>query len=137
MYSRIKNGIAWRGGGVSFQVYREAVYSECRANKNSTSIINSLTISNTLITGNVASEQGGGYYGVISNLCQKYRVTLTSVNFTDKATIYCMLVSHWGLPQEVMRAGGPLPLWHYFCNRQPRYSERKACCDVLAYERLR
>ena len=44
-----------------------------------------------------------------------------------KATIYCMLVSHWGLPQEVMRAGGPLPLWHYF----------RSCCAVLAYERLR
>ena len=93
--SRIKNGIARRGGGVSFQVYGETVYSECRANKNSTSIVNSLTISNTLITGNVASQQAGGYYGVIRNLCQKYSVTLTSVNFTDnRALIISVLSDH-------------------------------------------
>ena len=53
-------------------------------------------------------------------------LNLVGKSIMHKATIYCMLVSHWGLPQEVMRAGGPLPLWHYF----------RSCCAVLAYERL-
>ena len=86
--SQIKNGIARRGGGITFQVYRDSVYSDCETGtKPSTSIINSLTISNTLIMGNKASRQGGGYYGVINNVCQKYSIMLSSVNFTDNQAL--------------------------------------------------
>ena len=75
--THIENGIAEYGGGISFAVRSEENKPLC--NSISQTLLHTLVISSTLITGNSAAEVGGGLAISLVNVCQIYNFKLSGV----------------------------------------------------------